>query len=100
MKTKKSLRKRESGILVVVPPPPKTELPGAVPVGRLDPHRKHPLDSREHPLARDSRGKPLRTELRKEVRRISGSRQKPRSDIAAGEIARRGAKGQGRAARK
>jgi hypothetical protein len=75
MKAKKRSRVCGQGNLVVAPPPASKQLPGAVPVSELDANRKHPLDAREHALARDSRGKPLRTELRKEVKRISGPRQ-------------------------
>ncbi|MBN8248281.1 MAG: hypothetical protein J0L84_12670 [Verrucomicrobia bacterium] len=63
--------------LVVVPPPPKTELPGAVPLAEQKRERKRPLDPRENPAARDPRGTASRAEIRREAPRRSAPRQAP-----------------------
>lgn len=60
--------------LVVVPPPPKVEKPGAVPLSEQSARRKRPVAPREHPSARDTRGKATRSELRKTTARIAAPR--------------------------
>lgn len=61
--------------LVVAPPAPHVELPGGVPLIDQPVHGKVPLAPREHPDARDSRGKATRTEVRHEVHRVAAPRE-------------------------
>lgn len=61
--------------LVVAPPAPRVELPGAVPLVEQPLHGKVPLAPREHPGARDRRGKANRTQLRHEVHRVAAPRE-------------------------
>ncbi len=70
--------------LVVAPPAPNVELPGGVPLCDQPVRNKSQLAPREHPGARDSRGKADRTEVRHEVHRIAA----PRESLRTAERAR------------
>ncbi len=62
--------------IVVVPPPPTTEVPLAVPLVEQKARiAKHPLTGREHPGARDARGAASRNEIRKATRRVVAPRK-------------------------
>lgn len=61
--------------LVVAPSAPHVELPGGVPLVDQPVLGKHPLAPRDHPDARDSRGKASRTEVRHEVHRVAAPRE-------------------------
>lgn len=72
-----SVRTNKPAPLVVVPPPPKAELPGAVPLAEQVRARKRPLSARDNPAARHSRGKASRADVRREVPQRSAPRQAP-----------------------
>ena len=62
--------------LVVVPPPPKTQVVG---VRSARPKStKKPVDPRENPAARDVRGTASRTEIRREAPRVAAPRASQR----------------------
>lgn len=62
--------------LLVAPPPPTTEVPGAVPLAEQSARRtKKPLAPKENPGARDSRGKASRAEVRAVAPRASAPRR-------------------------
>jgi hypothetical protein len=61
--------------LVIIPESPKREVKDVVPLTEQDRSGKHPVDPREYPAARDSRGKASRDEIRQETARHVPSRQ-------------------------
>lgn len=68
-------KKNTKSSLVVVPPPPTAEQPGAVALSEQGTRRKKSqVTPREHPDARDSRGKASRSEVRKTTARIAAPR--------------------------
>lgn len=80
--------------LVVAPPPPPSNAATASAVRAVG--SKHPLDPRENPAARDSRGKASRAEIRRETTRVAAPRasgrrperhSQPRSKIAKAKAA-------------
>jgi hypothetical protein len=64
--------------LVVAPPPPKTRVVTARSPRKAQ-STKRPLDAREYPAARDSRGKASRAEIRREGTRIAAPRASNRT---------------------
>jgi len=64
--------------LVVAPPPPETRVVAAR-GARKARSTKRPLDAREYPAARDSRGKASRTEIRRKETRVAAPRASNRT---------------------
>lgn len=64
--------------LVVAPPPPETRVVAARGTRKAR-STKRPLDAREYPAARDSRGKASRTEIRREGTRVAAPRASNRT---------------------
>ena len=81
---KKKDTKATAPPLVVAPPAPSVELPGGIALVDQPLHGKVPLAPREHPGARDPRGKATRTEIRHEVHRVAA----PRESLRPAERAR------------
>ena len=88
---KKTKNPSAAPALVVAPPPPAAPPESVRASARKIVGSKHPLDPRENPAARDSRGSASRAEIRRETSHIPAPRQsarraerhsQPRSKIA------------------
>ena len=89
-------KKTTAPALVIVPPPPAAPPEKIRATARKVVGSKRPLDPRENPAARDSRGTASRAEIRRETSQVAAPRQserrperhnQPRSKIAKAKAA-------------